>query len=158
MELGLLYIPASILKMQKQQQVIIQPLGVSEKPYIYSFERLNSESITYVSVGASPAYKYELTSSDELRTFWPRFVNGVDGFGSIFDQKTAKKMVDGAEVQVGKVYYLLCSKHLNRNYPSIEARRLCEKKCFMVHGIYMRFKQRLSKKTQRGFFGIFVAG
>lgn len=91
LELGLLYIPASILQMQKQQQVIIQPLGVSEKPYIYSFERLNSESITYVSVGALPAYKYEITSSDELRRFWPRFVNGVDGFGSIFDQKTAKK-------------------------------------------------------------------
>lgn len=143
--------------MQKQQQVIIQSLGVSEKPYIYSFERLNSETITYVSVGASPAYKYEITSSDELRTFWPRFVNGVDGSGSIFDQKTAKKMVDGAEVQVGKIYYLLCSKHLNWNYPSIEVRRLCEKK--MPYGTWYIYELQATdfKKDAAQFFGIFVA-
>lgn len=155
LELGLLYIPASILQMQKQQQVIIQPLGVIEKPYIYSFERLNSESITYVSVGALPAYKYEITSSDELRTFWPRFVNGVDGFGSIFDQKTAKKMVDGAEVQVGKVYYLLCSKHLDRNYPSIEVRRLCEKKMSYDTWYIYEVQATAFKKDAARFFGNF---
>ncbi|MDD3251885.1 MAG: hypothetical protein PHV18_04925 [Lachnospiraceae bacterium] len=152
LEIGLLYIPTSILQMQKQQQIIIQPLGVSGKPYIYSFERLNSESITYVFVGTTPAYKYELTSSEELRIFWPRFVNGIDGSGSIFDQKTGKKVIDGAEVQAGKVYYLLCSQYLNKNYPSIEVRKLCEKK--MSYGSWYIYEVQATafKKDAARFF------
>lgn len=128
LELGLLYVPEPILQMQKQKLVTIQLLGVSCTPFVYSFERLNSESITYVSVGDIPAYKYEIYSSEGLRTFWPRFVKGIDGSGCIFDQKTGKKMVDDAEVQVGKIYYLLSSKCFNQHYPNLEIRKLCEKK------------------------------
>ncbi|WP_195416021.1 hypothetical protein [Enterocloster citroniae] len=152
LEIGLLYIPISILQMQKQQQIIIQPLGVSEKPYIYSFERLNSESITYLYVGTTPAYKYVITSSEELRTFWPRFVNGIDDSGSIFDQKTGKKVVDGAEVQVGKAYYLLCPQYLYQSYPSIEVRKLCEKK--MSYGTWYIYEVQATayKKDAARFF------
>lgn len=46
LELGLLYVPAVILQEQKIQQVIIQPIGVQDNQYVYSFKRLNEERLT----------------------------------------------------------------------------------------------------------------
>ena len=58
LELGLLYIPRSVLQAQEIQQVIIQPLGNEDTSYVYSFERLNLETITYVYIGNTPVYNF----------------------------------------------------------------------------------------------------
>ncbi len=44
LELGLLYVPQSILQEQELQHVVIQPLGNQINQYIYSFRRLNPET------------------------------------------------------------------------------------------------------------------
>lgn len=78
LELGLLYVPAVILQEQKIQQVIIQPIGVQDNQYVYSFKRLNEERLTYVYIGNIPAPNYKLITDDALRSFWPKYVKGID--------------------------------------------------------------------------------
>lgn len=128
LELGLLYVPQSILMEQEIQHVIIQPWGGQNKQYIYSFERLNSETLTYVYIGSIPAQKYRLDVSSGLREFWPQYVRGIDCSGSIFSQNTGKKLPDGADVQVDNSYYLLCTKRIYPNFPDIEIKKICEKR------------------------------
>lgn len=128
LELGLLYIPQSILQTQQMQQVYIQPLETQDDPYVYSFARLNSETLTYVYIGNIPAPKYKLSVSSELRSFWPQYVSGIERSGSIFVQKTGKKLPEGADVQVGNCYYLLCVKRIRENPPNIMIEKICENK------------------------------
>lgn len=110
LELGLLYIPRSVLQAQEIQQVIIQPLGNEDTSYVYSFERLNLETITYVYIGNIPAPKYQLSVEGELKNFWPKYVREIDRSGSIFVQKTGKKLPYGADVQIESSYFLLSAK------------------------------------------------
>lgn len=98
LELGLLYVPAVILQEQKIQQVIIQPIGVQDNQYVYSFKRLNEERLTYVYIGNIPAPNYKLITDDALRSFWPKYVKGIDHSGSLFVEKSGKKLPDDADV------------------------------------------------------------
>ena len=128
LELGLLYVPQSILQEQKIQHVAIQPLGSQDDQYIYSFARLNPETLTYVYIGNIPAPKYKLNVDSGLRCFWPQYVRGIDCSGSIFSQKAGKKLPDGVDVQVGNSYYLLCAKRVYPNSSDIEIKKICEKR------------------------------
>lgn len=128
LELGLLYIPQSILQEQENRHVVIQPLGNQDDQYIYSFERLNPETLTYVYIGNIPAPKYKLDAGSGLRSFWPQYVRGIDRSGSIFFKNTGGKLPDGADVQVGNSYYLLCAKRIHPNSQDIEIKKICEKK------------------------------
>lgn len=127
LELGLLYVPQSILQRQEVQQVIIQCLGNVTSRYVYAFERLKSETITYVPIDNIPALKYEINSADELKNFWPNYVKGIDSNGNIFDKETGKKLTEDADVLVNKSYYLLCTKKLCQKYRNINIQKLCEK-------------------------------
>lgn len=49
--------------------MMIQPLESQETSYVYSFERLNPDTLTYVYIGNIPAPKYKLSVSDELESF-----------------------------------------------------------------------------------------
>lgn len=128
LELGLLYIPQSILQEQEIQHVVIQPLESQENQYIYSLERLNPETLTYVYIGNIPAPKYKLDVGAGLRGFWPQYVRGINRSGSVFSKNTGKKLPDGADVQVGNSYYLLCVKRIHPNSPDIEIKKICEKR------------------------------
>lgn len=128
LELGLLYVPQSILQERKLQYVVIQPLESQDNQYTYSFERLNPETLTYVYIGSMPAPKYKLDVGSDLRVFWPQYIKGIDRSGSVFSCKTGKKLPDGAEVQVGNSYYLLCAKRIRSNSPNIELKKVCEKR------------------------------
>lgn len=107
LELGLLYVPRERLDKQLLQQVKIRPAGSKADVFVYSFERLNSESITYLPVGDIPAKSYEIETDSELAEIWPKQVEGVDSGGSLFDARTGKKLPRNADVRLGKVYYLL---------------------------------------------------
>lgn len=105
LELGLLYVPETILRRQSEKKITITTS--TGKEFVYSFERLNCDTITYLSIGNEPSPRYKLTSSDELVAFWPRIVNGIDARGSVFEKKTGKMLPLDADIQIGKKYLLL---------------------------------------------------
>lgn len=112
-ELGLVAVPRELLKKQIRKKLTIIPSDKSMAPFVYSYERLNKDALTYVSIGDCPSEKYTVISSDEIeRTYWPRITNGIRGSGAIFDAESGRMLPDDADVVVGKVYYLL-----SRNQP-----------------------------------------
>lgn len=128
LELGLLYIPFSILQQQEVQELAIKPEGILSDPYVYSFERLNQNALTYLSIGGTPAKRYKLICSEKLRDYWPQYINEIDTSGSIFDSETGRKLMDGADVKVGVSYWLLCKGKIYMANQSIEIKKICEKK------------------------------
>lgn len=146
LELGLLYVPQSVLQTQKIQQVMIQPMGNGDIPYVYSFERLNLETVTYVYIGNIPALKYELSVDSELKDFWPQYVRGIDRSGSMFIQKTGKKLPYGADVQVGNSYFLLSTKRICPNFSDIEIEKICEKR--ILENIWYIYKVKATAFTE----------
>lgn len=126
-ELGLLPVPATLLGKRKEGQIRIKPSGKNE--FVYSYDRLNHEGITYVSVGNNPAEVYQLsaTANDQrlLALFWPAKVDGVGSEGAIFDIKTGKKLPYDADVEVGKSYYLLRRGTLWEHFKTVTVRQKC---------------------------------
>ena len=146
LELGLLYIPRPVLQAQEIQQVIIQPLGNEDTSYVYSFERLNLETITYVYIGNIPAPKYQLSVEGELKNFWPKYVRGIDRSGSIFVQKTGKKLPYGADIQIENSYFLLSAKRICFDSSDIEIEKICEKK--ILKDIWYIYKVKATAFTE----------
>lgn len=155
LELGLLYVPQLILQEQKIQQVIIQSSGNVSSRYVYAFERLKPETITYVPIGNIPAERYEIISSNELEVFWPHYVKGVDSAGSIFDKETGKKLTEDADVQINKSYYLLGTNKLCINYQNINIQKLSEKRVYScVWYIYEVRATAYSEEVARFFWDL----
>ena len=128
LELGLLYLPRAVLTAQREQKVIIRLEGVNrQQSYVYSFERLHTETITYLSIGDVPAPKYLIESGDALNRFWPRTVMGIGHNGKLFDMSTNKMLIDNADVQMGQEYYLLCATSLY-NKKDINIEKICERR------------------------------
>lgn len=117
LEIGFLYIPQDILKGEKIQSITIK--ASDSVHYTYSFERLNTDTITYLSVGNLPFEKYEVLSSDRLMAYWPRTVKGIRREGSLFEKQTGNMLTEDSDVLVQKQYYLLTTKCLYNFNPSI---------------------------------------
>ena len=49
-------------------------------------------------IGNIPAPNYKLITDDALRSFWPKYVKGIDHSGSLFVEKSGKKLPDDADV------------------------------------------------------------
>lgn len=128
LELGLLYVPREQLRRQKLQQVSIQPRGDVSQSFVYSFERLNPDSITYLPVGEIPASEYLIEAGDELSKIWPRHIEGIDPKGSVFDARTGKKLPRNADVRLKKNYYLVTTRLFSNNIFGVEVMRLCKRK------------------------------
>lgn len=126
LELGLLYVPESILKKQATQSVTIKT--AEEKQFVFSFERLNLDSITYLSIGKEPSQKYEVIAPNELSCYWPQKVKGIDRAGSVFDSRTGKMLPVDADVQVNRQYYILttASYAYYRHYSSVKLNKVCD--------------------------------
>ena len=105
LELGLLYVPSDILEEEETKTLTIKLSD--DIRYTYSFDRLKADSITYLSVGSVPFEKYEILSSEQLLSYWPRNVKGISRKGSLFDMRTGKKLTLDSDVCVQKKYYLL---------------------------------------------------
>ena len=109
-EVGLIRVPVNLLS--RNFSIEIKPKGYSDEHYAYVFtkERLNCNSITYLPIGERPFEKYTLNfinGSDELREFWPIEVNGIDPEGTLFEKTSGRKLTYDADVEIEKEYYLL---------------------------------------------------
>ena len=107
-EVGLIRAPISSLK--KDFRVLIRPKGVYDITYEYTKERLNYDHITYLPIGERPFEKYTLElkcGDNKLYEYWPKEIRGIDPSGTLFDRTTGKKVLNDADVEIGKEYYLL---------------------------------------------------
>lgn len=107
-EVGLIRVPTSFLS--RDFSIEITPLGASDLSYVFSKERFNYDSITYLPIGERPFEKYTLrfkNGNDKLREFWPSEIKGIDPEGTLFDKVTGKKLPYDADVEIEKEYYLL---------------------------------------------------
>lgn len=126
-EVGLIRAPISSLG--RDFRIEIKPKGMVE-PYIFTKERLNCSSITYLPIGEKPFKEYTLNlknGSDELRKFWPEKVNGMDPDGTLFDKLSGKKLTYDADVEVKKEYYLLKRGICEESYRDIRIRKIVQK-------------------------------
>ena len=107
-EIGLIRAPIGSLN--KDFRIKIKPKGVSDACYVFTKERLNYDSITYLPIGERPFEKYTLSfqnGSDKLREFWPEEIKGIDSEGTLFEKTSGQKLSYDADVEIGKEYYLL---------------------------------------------------
>lgn len=125
-EIGFIYVPSEIIEKYKGSRIEIRPDN-TEKPFVYLFERLNSDSITYLPVGSNPAAKYKINSTGELSEFWPSEMEGIQYKGRLFDGQTGKMLAVDADVVTNHLYYLLCVTNPYYKYPDIEINKICEK-------------------------------
>lgn len=128
-EIGLIRAPISLFS--KDFSIEIKPSGVSDISYLFTKERLNFESITYLSIGERPFEKYILNfknGSDKLLEFWPAEINGIDPEGTFFEKSSGKKLTYDADVEIEKEYYLLKRGYFYRkSYSSIQIREITKK-------------------------------
>ena len=114
-EIGLIRAPISSLR--KDFCIEIRPEGVSDVRYVFTKERLNCDSITYLSIGDRPFEKYTLNFQngiEKLREFWPAEIKGIDPEGTLFEKESGKKLSYDADVEIGREYYLLKRGYINR--------------------------------------------
>ena len=127
-ELGLVAVPRELLKKQMRKELTIVPSNKLMTPFVYSYERLNRDVLTYVPIGDCPSEKYTVISSDEIeRTYWPHVTNGVRESGAIFDAESGKLLLDDADVIVGKEYYLLSRVRPYNIYNGVSIRQLLKR-------------------------------
>ena len=121
-EVGLIRAPISSLS--KDFCIEIKPKGVLDASYVFTKERLNCNSITYLPIGERPFKKYTLnfkTGCNKLREFWPTEINGIDPEGTLFEKASGKKLTYDADVEIEKEYYLLRRGYFyKRSYNSIQ--------------------------------------
>lgn len=129
LELGLVRAPISSLS--REFRIEIRPKGVLDTHYVFTKERLNCESITYLPIGERPFEKYTLNlknGNDKLREFWPTEINGIDPDGTLFEKASGKKLTYDADVEIEKEYYLLKRGYFYRkSYSSIRIREIVQK-------------------------------
>ena len=155
LELGLLYVPQEIL--QRQDVKVVSVTTLEQKKFIYSFERLNAEAITYVSIGEEPSRKYWITSTKELQSFWPTEVKGISSTGSVFENNTGKMLPSDADVKVGWKYLILtCDNSLEyRQIKGLQISRLSRRNIgWRTWNVYEVIATELSESAAKFFLNL----
>lgn len=107
-ELG--FTPAPLDSFSNNLRIHITPSTPYSERYTFNKERFDGDRVTYLSIGERPSEKYNLdfeNGSDELHTFWPAEVEGINPKGTLFEKSSGKKLTYDADVEVKKEYYLL---------------------------------------------------
>lgn len=107
-EVGLIRAPIDSLS--KDFRIEIKPKGAADVSYVFTKERLNYDSITYLPIGERPFENYTISfknGNNKLREFWPESIRGVDPSGTLFEKASGKKLSYDADVEIGREYYLL---------------------------------------------------
>lgn len=129
-EIGLIRAPISSLN--KDFIIELKPKGVSDVCYVFTKERLNYDSITYLPIGERPFEKYILSfqnGNDKLYEFWPKEIKGIDPEGTLFEKASGKKLSYDADVEIGKEYYLLKRGLIHRKaYGSMRIQEIMKKR------------------------------
>ena len=128
-EIGLIRAP--IASLNKDFIIEIKPKRVSDVRYVFTKERLNYDSITYLPIGGRPFEKYTISfqnGNDKLHEFWPAEIRGIDPEGTLFEKVSGKKLSYDADVEIGKEYYLLKRGYIQRkSYSSIRIQEIMQK-------------------------------
>jgi len=136
LELGLLPVPEEILAEQSSQKIVVCNKAAQRQTYLV--ERLRADGITYLSIGNVPATKYYVEAGEILNQFWPRKVTGISCNGTVFEKNSRKKLVENADVQIGREYYLL-SRRAIACHDDIRIEKVCEqwtgRTCWKVYVI-----------------------
>ncbi len=117
-EVGMIRAPISSLS--KEFSIRIQPKGVWNTSFVFSKERFNNDSITYLPIGEQPYERYTINiqnGNDKLKEFWPAEIKGIDPEGTLFEKSSGKMLSYDADVEIGKEYYLLKRGYLYRRSP-----------------------------------------
>lgn len=129
-EVGLIRAPISLLS--KDFCIEIRPKGVSDVRYVFTKERLNCDSITYLPIGERPFEKYTLgfqNGNEKLREFWPAEIKGIDPDGTLFEKVSGKKLSYDADVEIDKEYYLLKRGYIYReSFSSVRIQEIMQKR------------------------------
>ena len=126
LQLGLPPVPESLLKKCGCNKVIIGSAD-NKRNYVYSFERISENRVTYLFVGNIPCAKYTLTIApydSRLSSFWPTNTTGIFSEGTLFDGTTGKKLPYNADVTADHEYYLLTQRPVYTR--DIYTRLICE--------------------------------
>lgn len=108
LELGLIPVPQELVKDQTDKKITISSTQSDDLNYIYSFDRLSPDAITYLPIGTIPCSQYELSAPEDIQSgYWPKQVRGVPTKGAVFDGKSKRILPEDADVTVGKEYYLM---------------------------------------------------
>lgn len=113
LELGFFHAPSSDIGGPRCSKIIIT--DDNKKQYVYSFERLSSEGVTYLNVGNTPSTEYYLSydhPSSNLDRYWPSKTTGINSRGSFFDCATGKILYSGSKAYPYQDYYLLQHKSI----------------------------------------------
>ena len=100
-EIGLIRAPIDLLS--EDFCIEIKPKGVC---YVFTKERLNSDSITYLPLGEKPFEKYTLelkTGGEPPREFLPAGGKSNDPEGTLFEKTSGKKVNYDAQGQIDKI-------------------------------------------------------
>ena len=106
-EIGLIRAPVE--SADKNLRIEIKPKG-SDILYVFSKERLNWNSITYLPIGERPFERYIINlqnGKNTLYNFWPSEIKGMDPEGTLFEKNSGKKLTYDSDVEIEKEYYLL---------------------------------------------------
>lgn len=105
-ELGMIPVPQGFLVNAQNRQIKILPYG-NGLPYVYNFERINPDTVTYLDVGNLPFEQYSIDVDSKLKKYWPEIIKGPSPKGSLFDGKTGKLLIPDSEVTAHREYYFL---------------------------------------------------
>lgn len=105
-ELGMIPVPQGFLVNAQNRQIKILPYG-NGLPYVYNFERINPDTVTYLDVGNLPFEQYSIDVDSRLKKYWPETIKGPSPKGSLFDGKTGKLLIPDSEVTAHREYYFL---------------------------------------------------
>lgn len=105
-ELGMIPVPQGFLVNAQNRQIKILPYG-NGLPYVYNFERINPDTVTYLDVGNLPFEQYSIDVDSRLKKYWPEIIKGPSPKGSLFDGKTGKLLIPDSEVTAHREYYFL---------------------------------------------------
>ena len=160
LELGLLAVPQSTINALQNQKILIVPTKQREAVYLsYSYvlkERLSEEKITYVSIGQIPFPEYQIkmdSRKDILGFFcWPERIQGINPSGTLFDTVSCKKLPYDADVQVGKDYYLLCTKQIFNIYSSVSLKQILIKRILGINWFLYKVSASIIDKYAANFF------
>lgn len=109
-ELGLIRVPENLLN--ENIKIEIKSDEFNSKPFLYSKERINYNSISYVPIGDIPCTKYYinvLNCKNEIYDYWSREIKGIDSSGTIFETPSGRKLPVDSDIKIGKEYYYLSS-------------------------------------------------
>ncbi len=108
LELGFFHAPSSCIYGPRCQRIRIT--GENSQEFVYSFERIFSEGITYLNVGNIPSSVYRLDydqPSQNLERYWPPTTYGVNTKGSFFECSSGKMLHVGGKAYPHRDYFLL---------------------------------------------------